>query len=155
MKEITQHERNMWNRMNVGLMLAIGPKHLRMQRIEDAYSSGIPDVAFSASWKRKRIAGWIELKRVLKYPVRKATPIKMEHFTKEQKLFLKLHGRLSHSAYLFVQVENDYYIFDHINIDKLGDEYDRADFERLCCGMWRGGCNWKEVYMVLVGMRLN
>jgi hypothetical protein len=143
-------ERNMWTRVIDGLYTTIGPKHLRLQRIENGTANGIPDVMFSAKWRRKKRGGWIELKRVREYPKRSNTPIRIDHFTKEQKLFMRLHGRITGSVYLLLLIESDWYIFDHVHIDKIGETATRFDLMAMSVHWWPEKCDWRELFEVLV-----
>lgn len=55
-------------------------KYLDPQRVEDRVSLGIPDVDL--------LIGNIELKFLLRWPVRTTTPVRIDHFTSEQRGWL-------------------------------------------------------------------
>ena len=101
--------------------------NLRLQRHEDTTTVGIPDVSFSLGFvpngdnTKIGVAGWIELKHKHKYPAKASTPVRFDHYTPEQKLFLEEQGNLLIPAYLFVQVDSDYFLFDHIRGQNVGD----------------------------------
>ena len=143
-------EHNMWERLRAGLYSVVSPKNLRLQRVETGCAVGVPDVAYSVKWKRRKAGGWIELKRVKEYPKRSSTVIRLTKFTKEQKLFIRLHGRITKNAFLLVQVERDWYLFDHIHIDKIGETATRSDWELYAVNFWIGGCNFEQLFKEMV-----
>jgi len=59
------------------------PKMLSLDphRIENSTEKGTPDVNYSH--------GWIELKYCKEWPKRAATPLRIRHFTKEQRVWLE------------------------------------------------------------------
>lgn len=50
------------------------------QRHEDRYSVGIPDLSFALGG----VDGWLELKTIPAWPIRKATKVRVRHLTPEQ-----------------------------------------------------------------------
>ena len=68
-------EKAMWKALRP-LMVGLDPV-----RIENAVEAGTPDVNY--------VGGWIELKYLPKWPARATTPIKIAHYTKEQRVFAK------------------------------------------------------------------
>ena len=88
-------------------------RHIDARSIEDAFSSGIPDI--------NTAYGWIELKFIRAYPKRDSTPIKIHHFTANQKLFLfRRWSVLQGGAFLLVRIEKDWFLFagkDSYDID--------------------------------------
>lgn len=49
------------------------------RRIETADADGIPDVNY--------VGGWVELKDVEKWPARPRTPLRLDHYTQQQKVW--------------------------------------------------------------------
>lgn len=88
-----------------------------LQRHEDAFAKGIPDVSFGYS----NATIWIELKFLSKWPIRENTKIKIQHYTPEQKLWLRLRGRTAGRCWLFIRIADDFLLFDHIIAQEIGE----------------------------------
>lgn len=72
--------------------------------VEVLIPSGFPDVSF--------INGLIELKYLPEWPVREATPVRVDHFTRDQRAFLLKRWRAGRNAWLLLQVEDIWMLFD-------------------------------------------
>ena len=72
--------------------------------VENPCRPGTPDVNY--------IEGWIELKHAEKWPARAATPLRLGHFTPQQRLHLRRRWHLGGNAYLLLQVDQDWLLFD-------------------------------------------
>ena len=132
-------EANLWQNMRV----AMGkPKHwLEATRHEDKLQSGICDVSFIT---KLRNHGWMELKQIKKYPARATSIVRVEHYTTEQKQFIRRKGKRGGMTFLFIQVERDYYLFDWIGAQNLG-HLTRKGMEETAVDWWAGKMNWEEL----------
>lgn len=65
-------------------------------RIESPITSGIPDVNCTLAW--------VELKYKSGWPKRATTPLRVDHFTPEQRAWLTRRCRAGGSAYLLLKV---------------------------------------------------
>lgn len=72
--------------------------------VENPKKPGTPDIAF--------IHGWIECKWLDRYPVKKGTIVRIEHFTGKQRLWLLKHSALGGNCFLWLQVGRDHLIFN-------------------------------------------
>jgi hypothetical protein len=73
--------------------------------VENPAYPGTPDVAY--------IGGWIELKYSRVWPARKDTPLRLPHFTPQQRVWLVEHWMSGGAAWLCVQVGGtDWLVFD-------------------------------------------
>jgi hypothetical protein len=79
--------------------------------------AGIPDVVFSIDGNHH----FIELKCVANFPKREATPIRLPHFTADQKWWLKQHGEAGEYCWVFLKVQKEYFLYHWNNLDGLGD----------------------------------
>lgn len=84
-------------------------KQFDARAIENLCQKGTPDV--------ECILGWIELKWVEKWPARSKTPLRIDHYTKEQRIWARTRVRRGGSCWLLLQVEE-------------GDQW------LLFCGRW-------------------
>jgi len=132
-------EANMWQNMRVKMGK---PKHwLEATRHEDKLQSGISDVSFIT---RKGIHGWMELKHLKEYPKRESTIIRIEHYTPEQRQFLRRKGKRGGYTFLFVQIERDYYLFDWHAAQNVG-YLTRVGMVDAACGFWTGRMDWRDL----------
>jgi len=88
----------MWNALRPEL------KGLDPVRIESHISSGVPDVNY--------VHGWIELKFKDSWPKRERTPLRLEHFTKEQRTWLRKRAAAGGRVFLLLKVGlNEWLLF--------------------------------------------
>lgn len=117
------------------------------QRIENACGNGVPDL-----YLKNKITGrsaWVENKLLKEFPKRADTVVKIDHYTAEQRLWLREHGN---GAWLFVQVGDEYFLFDHVAAQLVGAELTQADWRRLAVdGGWKKPCPWGAFFSVTVG----
>lgn len=109
---------------------------------EDAINTGIPDLSYSYGG----VHGWIELKWLEAWPKREDTPMRLPHYTKEQKHFLLTRGRAGGRCWLLIRVGKEHLILHHEQAymaegrprgwfyavsDPLGSHAYRIDFDVL------------------------
>lgn len=90
-----------------GMWEAIRPrlKKLDPVRIENVVGSGTPDVNYND--------GWIELKYLDAWPARENTPVRIDHFTPQQKAWLVRRSNAGGKAWLLLKVgKTDWLLFD-------------------------------------------
>jgi hypothetical protein len=86
------------------------------ERIESMCGQGVPDVYATIDG----IMLWIELKYAHEWPKRVLTPLRFEHYTPQQKNWIRRHGRAGANVFLFIQVEKDYLLFTWKDALKVG-----------------------------------
>lgn len=89
--------------------------------IENGVGIGTPDVAYAG--------GWLELKCIEGWPKKPQTPLRIPHFTPQQKVWLLKHYRAGGEVYVLLKVHTDWLL--------LGAEYSamhlgEATKEELC-----------------------
>lgn len=72
-------------------------------RVENRANLGTPDV--------NHIHGWLELKYATKWPARPDTPLVLEHFTAQQKVWLRRRCHSGGTAHLLLGVGGDNLLF--------------------------------------------
>jgi hypothetical protein len=117
-----------------------------IQRHEDMYSVGIPDMSYDIPGAEG--SGWIEIKRVKEWPKRDATTLKIQHYTPAQKAWIYQHGCVNNRTFLFVQVEKDHFIFDHIWALKVGN-LTQAQMFQAATESWQGTINYDILLEIL------
>ncbi len=120
------HEAKVWVRLK---RLLSGPAVTHLERVECVIPPGLPDVHYIIN----EVPGWIELKDVDR-PKRPTTPIRIDHFTKRQRLWLYRYGMSRGHAWILVHVEDVNYLFDWRYCWVLGDLTEDELMEE--CALW-------------------
>jgi hypothetical protein len=102
------------------------------QRVENRAGAGTPDVYYCVLGGM----GWLELKHLDAWPARASTPVRIEHFTMEQKAWLINHAREGGRAFLLLRVDHQYLLFHGKDVLPVGDTLTRADLEVLSAAQW-------------------
>ncbi len=86
--------------------------HLLLQRIESSVGVGIPDVHYH--YYESNISGWIELKVIEKYPAKPNTPVRVDHYSNEQRIWHKKWRRAGARVFVLLRVDSgpDFWLFD-------------------------------------------
>lgn len=113
-------------------------------RVENAVSSGTPDVAYSCNG----VHGWIEFKYVVRWPSRYKTPLRLTHFTPYQKVFLYKHGEAGNHCFMFLKVDQDYLIFDHEHVFQIG-ELSKEELFEVALKSWHKHVDFDELGEIL------
>lgn len=69
---------------------------------------GMPDVNYCIDGEE----GWIELKSVDNWPKRPDTPIRLPHYTVEQRAWQRQRGEAGGKVFILLRVEREYMLFD-------------------------------------------
>lgn len=99
-----------------------------VQSHEDQFSVGIPDLSYGA----RGINGWIELKRILSWPKRPETPVKIEHFTANQVSWLRRRGKKAGHCYILIQVAAEYFVFSFHSARLIRAGITKKEFSEMC-----------------------
>lgn len=129
--------------------------HWEPQRVENAAGPGTPDVYYTLN---SGIGGWVELKHAHKWPKNSNTALKIEHFTPQQRSWLRRHGKLGANVFVLLQVENQYFLLDWNDAQNIGGEYwnsqfstkewTRGDYESLAT-KWFRSIDYSELIFLL------
>jgi hypothetical protein len=79
------------------------------ERIENGLACGVPDVNYGVPSHQ----GWIELKWLKKFPVRKTTKVRIHHWTGVQKQWLLRRGKVSGNCWMMIRVEDEVFLFSY------------------------------------------
>ncbi len=110
--------------------------------IENGCGVGTPDINF--------IDGWMELKSVDCWPAHADTPVKIDHYTPEQQIWLNRRAKMGGRTYLLVKVGADWLLYrgSRNSIFLVGNAC-RADMLNWACAKWMGGLDDKELLYFL------
>jgi hypothetical protein len=85
-----------------------GP-YAKLMRVENTCLPGTPDLYVALQGR----SAWVELKLIKGFPKRVGSPVTIEHFTNEQKLWLFTFGNAGICCWVLVQViDEGYFLFD-------------------------------------------
>lgn len=96
--------------------------------VENLCGSGTPDVNY--------MEGWIELKHKDEWPKRATSVVRLPHFTPQQRLRLRRRWHLGGNAYLLLQVEQDWLLFDGGTAAVHVGRCDRSTLESIAKARW-------------------
>lgn len=118
-------------------------------RVENNISLGTPDVYYTII--QTGTMGWIELKHKKQWPKREKTKIKIDHFTPQQRNFLKNHGKLGANVFMLLQVDRDYLLFDWTIAKDFGT-LDKVELIDRSILHWENHIDYNELESYLNGI---
>lgn len=113
-------------------------------RHEDLLGLGVPDVSFGCGGQN----GWIELKYLPKFPKRPATPVKIRHYTNEQKIWLRKRGKAGGSTWLFLRIEKEFLLFHWTKCREVG-KLPIGELREIARARWVNRIKWDELENIL------
>jgi hypothetical protein len=87
-------------------------RELDAHAIENPIHPGTPDINY--------VEGWIELKWLRSWPKRADTVIPLEHFTKQQRIWLLRRARYNGNVYLLLQVNREWLLIHGRRVAHIG-----------------------------------
>lgn len=106
-------EQSLWDKLRRGLS-----PYLRLQRLEDRYSSGVADVLYAGPIADDAhrafcggLFGVIELKVLKAWPKRKTTIVRVPKWTTVQRAWCHLFGKVAQHVFLLLKVEKDILLY--------------------------------------------
>lgn len=110
-------------------------------RVENMVGPGTPDVEY--------IGGWIELKQVDEWPKREATPLRVDHFTPQQKAWLIRRRLRGGRAFVLIRVANDWLLIDGTVAAKILGSVPKDELISKSIKHWHGRLDSKELLKCL------
>lgn len=120
-----------------------------VQRHEDLYCSGIPDISFGI----KGCQGWIELKVLPKWPVKETTIVKIRHFTETQKAWLLNRGCHGGRCYMLLKISSsrEYLLFDYVQVKIHMDKRTKDELIEGCSAYYKNNIDFDSLALILEG----
>lgn len=97
-------------------------KPLDARPVENPVDPGFPDVEF--------VGGTIELKKLEHWPVRAETPVKLDHYTQQQRVWHTRRWTKGGNVTLLLQVESEYLLFTGIVAATILGHVPQAELRR-------------------------
>ena len=82
--------------------------------VENPANPGTPDVSY--------VDGWIELKQIDSWPASEATPVRISHYTPQQRIRARKRWKKGGNVFWMLQVRNDWLLLDGDVAAELYDE---------------------------------
>lgn len=120
-------ERNVRSRVVKGL------RSLHGFAVENVCLPGTPDVNYAG--------GWIELKWLAAWPARESTPVKLPHYTQQQRVFAMKRDRAGEKCWFLLNVErsNDWLLLDGVEAAALIGTATKSDLMAAAVVHWNSG----------------
>lgn len=118
-----------------------GLRALDAVSVENHVYPGTPDVNY--------VEGWLELKWVRRWPRGADTPVRVEHFTQEQRVWLRRRATRGGRVHLLLQCRHEYVLLDGLRASVLLGEATREQLVDAAVGHWTNGINWRELRLLL------
>lgn len=132
-------ESTLWNYVKKGML---GKWHAT--RIESSAGNGIPDVSYGLPG----VNGFLELKLIPSWPVRKTTNVKLP-LRPEQKHWIKARGELSGEVFVLVRIDDWFFLLNHTEALKACDGYTKEGWVTNCNKAWHKSINFNELVSYL------
>ena len=118
-------------------------KSIHAISVENGTGIGTPDVNY--------VNGWLELKSIDSWPARPETPLRIEHFSQEQRIWLLQRCKAGGEAWLLLKVSDDWLLFDGEMAAALvgEDEGTQQMLKDNCNTLWEGGLDEQELLEIL------
>lgn len=152
-------EASLWKTLRDGVKRAPA-WHVHLVRVENDVEVGTPDVNYCAVPIRlhptsaisgslmeglgEGVEGWIELKHRHHWPARERTVVRLDHYTQEQRDWLLRRTISGGRAWLLLQVEREYLLFDGVAAQQVG-RLTRKGLGELARCTWQGRLNYAEL----------
>lgn len=102
-------------------------------RVENPAHPGTPDINYCMGEGRE---GWIELKQEDEWPKRATTPLRVPHYTQQQRVWAIRRAAKGGSVWLLIQVESDYLLLQGDVAAKLLGTSTRSELIEAAVAHW-------------------
>lgn len=115
-------------------------------RVENPAWPGTPDVNYCIGY----FEGWIELKNVATWPVREKTPLRVEHFTSQQRTWLTRRSQAGGTVWVLLRVAPiEWLLFEGQVAAALLGRVPRSVLYHRCVKRWENGLIGSELRALL------
>jgi len=130
-------EKSLWRTLNKNMN-----QNWEVQRVENLIGPGTPDLYYTLG---KNSTGWLELKYLDDWPKKRPTPVKIEHYTPQQRNWFRRHGSKGANVFLLLQVNKEYLLFDWETAVKHVGNYPAFELKVAAIGYWKNKINYSEL----------
>jgi hypothetical protein len=112
-------------------------KPLDAVSVENPVCPGTPDVNFAD--------GMCELKWIRRWPVKPETPVLIEHFTPQQRIWLMRRWNAGGNVWLLLSCQKSWLLFDGLTAQQKVGRVTRGELESCAHKVWTGGLEAGEL----------
>lgn len=105
--------------------------------VENSAYPGTPDINY--------LHGWIELKQRPDWPARARTVVKIDHFSKQQRVWLRRRSARGGRCHMLLKVGQDWLLIEGSVAAKRVGFTTKNELIRMAEKVWRGGLNRDEL----------
>ena len=105
--------------------------------VENSVGPGTPDLNY--------LDGWLELKWARDWPKRDSTPLRMPHFTIQQRRWLARRQRAGGRAFVLLKVAREWLLFDGDTAGRILGESTRAELYDRAVAVWPKRMAWSQL----------
>lgn len=116
-------------------------KPLDAVSVENPAYPGTPDVNF--------VEGWVELKWIRRWPVRPETEVKIDHYTPQQRVWLKRRWMKGGNVWLLLQVGAEWLLFDGDTAAEVVGRATRKELQLAAHAYWPEGLRDHELRQIM------
>lgn len=116
-------------------------KKLDAIAVENSAYPGTPDVWY--------MEGALELKWARKWPDDPERPLRIDHFTRQQKLWLAKRWNTGGEAYLLLKVGREWLLFDGLTAGLVVGQKNKAELRDAAISTWRPSLSERELLRIL------
>jgi hypothetical protein len=118
-------------------------KPLHAVSVENGCGPGTPDVNCTTCW--------IELKSLPAWPKRPETPVRIDHLTPQQRVWLWARDKAGGAAWLLLKVADDWLLFQPpvVTAPAFGREWPKQMLINVAAEIWFGGLVDAELLEVI------
>jgi len=117
-----------------------------LSRIESCTGNGVPDVACAI----KSAHHWIEVKYLKEWPKRETTLVKLP-LRPEQKLWIATRGELSGNVWVFIRIEDDFFLLTWKEAIQACNGWTRDEWKVMAYGSWYFKVDKYTLYSLIAG----
>jgi len=116
--------------------------------VENPADPGTPDVFFLL--KGAPICAWVELKYLQVFPVYDKEVLHVPKYRPQQRNWIRKHYRNGGRAFLFVRIENEYFLFHpQVAIENVNINLSTQDFSKKALRHWKGKIDYEDLVKVI------
>ena len=122
-------------------------------RVENPAYPGTPDVNYY--FAGVDVEGWVELKALPKWPKRASTPVRVDHFTQQQRVWLLRRAAAGGRVYVLLRVDEDctYILLDGVTAARHLGNVPKAELISLARVYAKGSFPTGEIFGELTRAR--
>lgn len=116
-------------------------------RVENPAHPGTPDINFCGHGLEDStlIEGWVELKELDRWPARASTLVRVDHFTPQQRIWLRRRWEHGGAAWVLLKVKQDWLLLTGEAAARVLGKSTKGELVSAATRTWHGSAYKKEL----------